>query len=225
MSFLDKSWRFVAIALMAAVPFVAACDDDETVTPIIQPPAPVTGTISGSVTSSADGSAIVGALVGTSPATAPALTDAAGNFSIPNVPIPTNPTSYAVTASVSGFASASTSVSLSSTAPAATANLALAPQVGPPDPTMGDLNVLVTNRNGEPQSGVDVSVADATGAVVSMAATDANGFALFSGLNEGAYTVSAAKTISGFDFRASGGTNIVGGTLVRACSRTSTVRR
>jgi uncharacterized repeat protein (TIGR01451 family) len=76
---------------------------------------------------------------------------------------------------------------------------------------MGDLNVLVTNRNGEPQSGADVSVADATGAVVSMAATDANGFALFSGLNEGAYTVSAATTISGFDFRASGGTNIVGG--------------
>jgi hypothetical protein len=144
MSFLDKSWRLVAIALMAAVPFVAACDDDDDVTPIIQPPAPVTGTISGSVTSSADGSAIVGALVGTSPATAPALTDAAGNYSIPNVPIPTNPTAYAVTASVSGFTSASTSVSLSSTAPTATANLALAPQVGPPDPTMGDLNGTAT---------------------------------------------------------------------------------
>ncbi|MEJ2152118.1 MAG: carboxypeptidase regulatory-like domain-containing protein, partial [Gemmatimonadota bacterium] len=208
MSFLDKFWRLSAVALMAALPFVAACSDDDGAAPPTQDPPPVTGTISGSVTSSADGSAIVGALVGTSPATAPALTDAAGNFVIPNVPIPTNPTSYAVTASVSGFSSASVSVSLSNTAPAATANIALAPQVGPPDPTMGDLNVLVTNRTGEPQSGAQVDVA---GTATAMATTDANGFAIFTDLAEGAYTVTATKTISGFDFRASGGTNIVGG--------------
>jgi hypothetical protein len=209
MSFLNKFWRLSAVALVAAVPFVAACSDDDGAAPPTQDPPPVTGTISGSVTSSADASAIVGALVGTSPATATALSDAAGNFVITNVPIPTNPTSYAVTASKDGFASASTSVSLSSTAPTATANLALG--AGPAPTTMGDLNVLVTNRTGEPQSGADVSVADAAGAVAASGTTDANGFALFSALAEGAYSVSATKTISGFDFRASGGTNIVGG--------------
>jgi hypothetical protein len=81
-------------------------------------------------------------------------------------------------------------------------------QVGP-DATAGDLNVLVTNRNGEPQSGVNVDVADATGAVAASVTTDANGFAPFTGLNEGAYTVSAAVTIAGFDFRASGTTAVI----------------
>jgi hypothetical protein len=159
------------------------------------------------VTNSADASAIVGALVGTSPATPTTLSDPAGNFSIPNVPIPTNPTSYTVTASKGGFASGSAIASLSMGAPTATVNIVLTPVVGPP-PTQGDLNVLVTNRDGEPQSGVDVDVA---GAVVASGTTDANGFVIFTGLNEGAYTVSASTTISGVDFRASGGTNIVGG--------------
>jgi uncharacterized repeat protein (TIGR01451 family) len=204
MSFLDKFWRLSVVALVAAVPFVAACSDDDGAAPPTQDPPPVTGTISGSVTNGADQSAIIGALVGTSPATATALSDAAGNFVITNVPIG----SYAVTATASGFASASVSVTLSSTAPTATATLVLAPQVGPPDPTMGDLNVLVTNRNGEPQSSADVSV---EGTASASATTDANGFALFTDLAEGAYTVTATKTISGIDFRASGGTNIAGG--------------
>jgi len=208
MSFLDKFWRLSAVALVAAVPFVAACSDDDGAAPPTQEPPPVTGTISGSVTSSADGSAIVGALVGTSPATATALSDAAGGFIITNVPIPTNPTSYAVTASKEGFASASASVSLSGTAPTATANIALG--AGPAPSTMGDLNVLVTNRTGEPQSGAIVSVAGTAGVALDQT-TDANGFAIFSSVAAGAYSVSATKSISGFDFRASGGTNIVGG--------------
>jgi hypothetical protein len=99
------------------------------------PPPPITGLICGRLTSSADGSGIVGALVGTSPATATALSDAAGNFVITDVPIPTTPTSYAVTASKDGFASAAASVSLSqpwNTILSARVRIELAPQVGPP---------------------------------------------------------------------------------------------
>jgi hypothetical protein len=97
------------------------------------PPAPVTGTVCGRVTSSADGSAILGALVGTSPATATALSDAEGNFVI-TVPIPTNPTSYAVTASKDGFSSASASASLLppwNTLKTARVRIVLTPQSGP----------------------------------------------------------------------------------------------
>ena len=112
MSFLNKFWRIPALALIVALPLVAACADDEGATPA-DPGGPSTGTISGQVTSS-QGGPVVGALVGTSPATSTGLTDANGNYSITNIPIASGGSSYAVTASKEGFTSASASTTLSS---------------------------------------------------------------------------------------------------------------
>jgi len=209
MSFFRKFWRVPALALVVALPIVAACADDQGAAPPTQT-TETPGSISGKVTSSADGSAIVGALVGTSPATSTALTDAQGNYQINNVPISGGSTSYAVTASKEGFTSASTSVTLTTSSPSATANLALG-QAAPGGPTTGDLNVLVTNKNGEAQSGAAVSVKDVSGTEVASATTDATGFALFSDVEPGSYTVSAAKTISGIPFQASSGVNVKAG--------------
>lgn len=212
MSSLSKFWRLPALIVALALPLAVACADDEGATPPGQDPTPTTGTISGTVTNAADGSPIVGALVGTSPATTTALTDAQGNYSITNVPIPSSGSaSFAVTASKEGFNSASTSVTLSESSPTATANLQLVKPAGPVDPTQGDLNVLVTNRNGEAQSDADVTVRDASGAEVASASTDANGFALFSDLDAGSYTVVANKTISGIAFTAAAGVNVEAG--------------
>ncbi|MFN2384478.1 MAG: carboxypeptidase regulatory-like domain-containing protein [Gemmatimonadota bacterium] len=213
MSFFKRVWRIPALTLITALSFAACADDDGALPTDQDPPPPaVTGTISGKVTNSVGGAAIVGALVGTSPATATALTDAQGNYVITNIPIPTNPTSYAVTASKEGFTSASTSVSLSATAPTATANLALTPPPpGQAPPTTGTLNVLVTNREGIPQSGAAVVVLNSAGATVLSATTNAQGFALFSNVAAGSYTVRATKTISGLPFRASAGANVRAG--------------
>ncbi|HUP20875.1 MAG TPA: carboxypeptidase regulatory-like domain-containing protein [Gemmatimonadota bacterium] len=214
MSFLKKTWRSPFLAFAVALPlFAAACADDQGAQPPGQDPPPVTGTISGRVTNASSGAGIVGALVGTSPATTTALTDASGNYSITNIPVPASGSaSFAVTASKEGFQSASTSVSLSAAAPTATANLALTPP--PPDaplPTTGNLNVLVTNRSGVAQSGVTVTLHNSTGAQVASATTDANGFVLFSNFAAGSYTVRASTTISGIAFTASAGVQIRAG--------------
>ncbi|HUP01057.1 MAG TPA: carboxypeptidase regulatory-like domain-containing protein [Gemmatimonadota bacterium] len=204
MSFLDRIWRIPVLALAIALPLAVACADDDGAL-ISQPPGVGTGAIAGQVTNAATGVGIVGALVGTSPATTTALTDANGNYRIENVA----PGSYAVTASKEGFNSASTSVTVARDQ-TATANLALTP--GAPDvPTTGDLNVLVTDRNGAPQSDASVTVVSSAGDTVATQATDANGFALFSDLAVGSYTVFASKTIGGFNFRAAGGVGIQGG--------------
>lgn len=212
MSSLSKFWRIPAFVLALALPLAVGCADDEGATPRGQDPTPTTGTISGTVTAAADGSPIVGALVGTSPATTTALTDAQGNYSITNVPIPSSGSaSFAVTASKEGFNAASTSVTLSEQSPTATANLQLTQPTQPPPDTQGNLNVLVTNRNGDAQDDADVTVRDAGGTEVASAETDANGFALFTDLDAGSYTVTATKTISGFQFQASAGANVNAG--------------
>src|SRR5512134_1602680 len=149
MSFKNKFWRIPALALVVALPIVSACADDEGATPT-DPTGPTTGTISGTVTSS-QGGPVVGALVGTSPATSTGLTDAQGRYSITNIPITGGSAAYAVTATKEGFESASASTTLTTASPTATVNLVLT--TGPPPPTSGSLNVLVTNREGTPQSG------------------------------------------------------------------------
>ncbi|MDX1661441.1 MAG: carboxypeptidase-like regulatory domain-containing protein, partial [Gemmatimonadota bacterium] len=212
MSSLSKFWRIPAFLVALALPLAVACADDEGATPPGQDPTPTTGTISGTVTNAADGSPIVGALVGTSPATTTALTDAQGNYSITNIPIPSSGSaSFAVTASKEDFTSNSTSVTLSASSPTATANIQLSQPAQPTPPTTGNLNVLVTNRNGDAMSDASVTVNDAGGNEVATASTDANGFALFSDLDAGAYTVTATKTISGIAFQASGGANVDAG--------------
>jgi len=213
MSFLTKVWRIPVLALGLAV-FATACSDDDGAEPPSQPAPPVTGTISGQVTASDDGTGIVGALVGTSPATTTALTDANGNFTITNIPIPSGGSaSFAVTASKEGFQSGTNTVTLSSTAPTGTANITMVritePEP-PPDPTMGNLNVLVTNREGTAQSGVDVQIVCVEG-FTATATTNDDGFALFQDIQQGACTVSAETLISGIPFRASGGVNVRAG--------------
>ena len=209
MSFLNRFWRIPALALVVALPIFSACADDEGATPT-DPSGPTTGTISGTVTSSAGGP-IVGALVGTSPATNTGLTDANGNYSITNVPIPGGSASYAVTASAQGFQSASTSVTLTDDDPTATANLVLTPITGPEPPVNGSLNVLVTNRQGTPQSGVNVAVVNADGDTVQSGTTNAQGFFLVPTILAGSYTVSATQEQGGLVFHAAGGVNVVAG--------------
>jgi len=210
MSFLNRFWRIPALALVVALPIFSACADDEGATPT-DPSGPTTGTISGRVTSSEGGAGIVGALVGTSPATNTGLTDANGNYSITNVPIPGGSASYAVTASAQGFQSASTSVTLTDDNDTATANLVLTPITGPEEPTTGNLNVLVTNRQGAPQTGVAVAVVSASGDTAASGTTDAQGFFLVPNLPAGSFTVSATQEQGGLVFTAAGGVNVVAG--------------
>lgn len=209
MSFLNRFWRIPALALVVALPILSACADDQGATPI-DPVGPGVGSISGTVTSSAGGP-VVGALVGTSPATSTGLTDAAGHYSITNIPIPGGSAAYAVTASKQDLVSASASTTLTTAAPNATVNLVLTAPVVPPPITDGSLNVLVTNREGTPQSGAVVTVLNSTGATVTSGTTNAQGFLLVPVITAGSYTVTAAKTISGIDFRAAGGVNVVAG--------------
>ncbi|MDX1624634.1 MAG: carboxypeptidase-like regulatory domain-containing protein, partial [Gemmatimonadota bacterium] len=204
MSFLDRFWRVPALALAVALPLAVACADDEGA--VLEQDTEETGSISGTVTNSETGEPIVGALVGTSPATTTSLTDASGNFTISNVATG----SYAVTASKEGFESNSTTVSVSEGA-TATANIPLDP-ITVDVPTTGDLNVKVVRRNGDPVEGATVEVLDSEGAaVVDAVETNAEGFALFDGLDPQSVTVRATKDISGFPFRASAGTNIEAG--------------
>src|SRR5687767_12335822 len=209
MSFLNRFWRIPALALVVALPIFSACADDEGATPT-DPGGPSTGTISGQVTSSAGGP-IVGALVGTSPTTNTGLTDANGNYSITNVPIPGGSAAYAVTASAQGFQSASTSVTLTTANNDATANLVLTPITGPEPPVNGSLNVLVTNRQGTPQSGVNVAIVNASGDTVQSGTTNAQGFLLVPTILAGSYTVSATQEQGGLVFHAAGGVNVVAG--------------
>ena len=209
MSFKNKFWRIPALALVVALPIVSACADDEGATPT-DPTGPTTGSISGTVTSS-QGGPVVGALVGTSPATSTGLTDAQGRYSITNIPIPGGSAAYAVTATKEGFESASASTTLTTASPNATVNLVLTEPVVPPPPTNGSLNVLVTNREGVPQSGASVTVANSSGATVTSGTTNAQGFFLVPTILAGSYTVSAEKEISGITFRAAGGVNVVAG--------------
>jgi uncharacterized repeat protein (TIGR01451 family) len=213
MSFFNKVWRVGMLGLVATALVTAACaDDDGAAFP--GGPGLTTGSISGKVTIEGTSTPVIGALVGTTPATSTALTNAEGNYSIQNIPIPTTGSaSFAVTASKQGLttgAAGTATVTLSAAAPNATANLALSEdvdQVG----TTGNLQVLVTDRNGEPQSDA-VVVAKLAGATDSLTATtDAAGFAIFNNVTAGAYTVRATKTIAGIPFRASGGANVVAG--------------
>ena len=209
MSFLNKFWRIPALALVVALPIVSACADDEGATPT-DPVGPTTGSISGTVTSS-QGGPVVGALVGTSPATSTGLTDAQGRYEIRNIPIPGGSAAYAVTATKEGFESASASTTLTTASPSATVNLVLTQPTVPPDPTTGSLNVLVTNREGTPQADASVTVNNSAGATVTSGTTNAQGFLLVPTIDAGSYTVHAEKEISGIEFRAAGGVNVVAG--------------
>lgn len=208
MNFFKKFWRVPALALVVALPLFAACADDEGAG--LPQGGDGIGSISGTVTNSANGDPIAGALVGTNPATTTALTDANGDYQIDNVPIPTNPTTYAVTAVADGFDAKSETASLTTTAPTDVVDIALDPS-GPGAETQGDLNVLVVRRTGEAVEGATVTVSDPTGAPIANATTNDAGFALFDNLAVGSYTVTATASISGIDFFASGGTNVRGG--------------
>jgi uncharacterized repeat protein (TIGR01451 family) len=70
---------------------------------------------------------------------------------------------------------------------------------------------LVTNGAGEAQADVPVTVTDAGGVEAAAEVTNDDGFALFSAIEEGSYTVSAETTISGITFRATGGVQVRAG--------------
>ncbi len=215
MNSLSRVWRVGAFGLVVAL-FAAACADDQGAA-VGGPPPVVTGSIAGTVTITGTSTPVVGALVGTTPATSTALTDASGNYKIENIPIPASGSaSFAVTASKQDLTTGTggtATVSLTTAAPNRTGvNLTLDQPPGPPaPPTTGNLNVLVTNSAGVPQSGASVVATRQGGSALPAVTTDANGFAVFTGITAGAYTVTASKTISNIPFKASGGVNVVAG--------------
>jgi hypothetical protein len=137
------------------------------------------GSISGHVTDSSTGSAIAGASVSFSGGSA--LTDSNGAYAFTGVPAGT----YSLTASHSGYANATSSVTVSAGV-AATLNFQLTPTVstGP-----GTITGRVTNiSTGGAVSGATVSYSGGS------TTTDTNGAYTFSGVAPGTYNVTASHT-------------------------------
>ncbi len=135
------------------------------------------GSIAGTVTAASSGAALSGATV--TDGTRTATTDAAGSYTLSNVPAGT----YVVTASRSGYTSASQSVAVVS-GTTAVANFALATAT-----TTGTISGRVTNvSTGAPIAGARVTAGTRT------AFTDANGNYTIANLSPGTYTVTATAT-------------------------------
>src|SRR5919106_1795893 len=141
MNFFNKVWRVGVLGSLAVALITAACADDDGA---LAPGGPDVsfGSISGTVTIEGTTTPIVGALVGTSPATSTALTDASGNYAIQNIPITGGSASFAVTASHPDFqtgAAGTETVTLTTAAPNADADLQLTQAPEPPPDTLGNL--------------------------------------------------------------------------------------
>lgn len=170
------------------------------------------GAVEGRVVDADEGTPIVGAIVATSPATRTTLTDADGRFEIDRIDLTGGDVALAVTAARSGYLSDSKSVTLRPEDGRATVGLRLRSPEGPV--LVGGLTLSVLVRHaGVPYAGGSVEVLDVSGAVVSTATTDANGFAFFTLSEAGAYTVRATATIAGRPFRAVGGTSVNAGSV------------
>jgi len=135
----------------------------------------IPGSITGSVSSTKDGSAIAGAAV--TDGTRTTTTDAAGKYTIANVP----PGTYQVTASKSGYYSSSVTVDVVSGG-SAVANLAL-------NEIPGTITGSVTSaRDGSPIMGVTVTDGTRT------TTTDATGKYTIANVPPGTYQVTASKS-------------------------------
>jgi hypothetical protein len=153
----------------------------------------IPGSISGSVTDAKDGSPLVGATV--SDGTRTTTTDAAGKYTITNVP----PGTYQATASKSGYYSSSlTATVLSGTATVANFSLSQIP---------GSISGSVTDAKDEsPLVGVTVSDGTRT------ATTDASGKYTIADVLPGTYQVSASK--EGYESVTSSVTAVSSGTAM-----------
>lgn len=103
---------FIFLALLISI---SACKS-----PTSPEPEPTPGQISGTVTNASTGAPIAGASMSTQPATVTVSTDSQGQYTINNV----QPKSYTVTASATGYFSASVSTTVTA-GKTATANIAL----------------------------------------------------------------------------------------------------
>jgi hypothetical protein len=135
---------------------------------------PNTGAAAGRVTRTVDGAGIAGANVASSSAST--LTDANGNFTLPNLPVG----SVLLTASANGFASLGKTVTIAS-GQTTTVNFALA--------ASGSINGRITNASTDTAlSGVTVTYDFGS------TTSDANGYYAFSSVPAGTYTVIAQKS-------------------------------
>jgi uncharacterized repeat protein (TIGR01451 family) len=195
------------VALTALLGFVVACGDDDGATPT--PAGPETGTISGNVKDDA-GANIAGASVSTNPATTFTLTDANGNFTIPDVPTG----SVTVIATKAGFDTDAAQVTVVE-GETVNVNLVLTP-TGPIGATTGILSGIVVRRDGSPVAGVTVNIVTGgtcDGTPVTTATTDAGGGFLVEDLDPGTYLACVTTTIGGQEFTGRAGFVITAGAV------------
>ncbi len=207
MAGLNRVWRSLAgVALMALVGFVAACGDDEGAVPS---PAGDTGTITGNVKDQ-DGNNLAGASVSTNPATTFTLTDANGNFTIPNVPVGT----VTVIATKAGFDTDAAQVTVAA-GQTANVNLVLT-SLGGGGATTGILSGIVVRRDGSPVAGVTVNIVQGgtcEASPVETATTDSGGGFLVEDLDPGTYLACVTTTIGGQEFTGRAGFVITAGAV------------
>jgi acid phosphatase len=136
------------------------------------------GTITGKVTNSSTGAALVGATVSYNGGST--TSDGSGNYTLSNVPAG----NVAVTASMSGFASQTATVSVTAGA-TSTQNFALAPSAG----GSGSISGRITNASiGIPISGATISFSGGS------TTSDSNGNYSFSNVAAGTYSLTATHT-------------------------------
>jgi thermitase len=168
------------------------------------PPPPPTGSIAGTVTDAEDGSAIAGAAV--SDGTRTVLTDAAGQYTINDVP----PDTYQVSASKSGYGSLTSTVTVVSGG-TAVADFSLN-EVSVP----GSITGTVTDaEDGSAIAGVTVTDGTRT------TTTDATAKYTIADVPQGTYQVSASK--SGYQSSSLTVTVVSGGTAIADFSLTEVI--
>jgi phosphatidylinositol-3-phosphatase len=137
-----------------------------------------TGSVTGQVTNSSTGAALAGATVSYSGGST--TTDSSGNYTLSNVPAGT----VSVTASLTGFTSKTSSVTVTSGA-TSTLNFSLTPQGGTP----GSISGKVTNiSTGGAVSGATVSFSGGS------TTTDSSGNYSFSNVAPGTYNITATHS-------------------------------
>lgn len=118
------------LPLLLAASLLAACSGGGDGGPTAPPPSPVVGAIFGTVTDAEEGTPVAGAAVSTDPATRTVQTDAQGNFRIDGIDVSADlvtaqSAAFEVRAERAGFAAATTTVTLTRSAPEARTDLAL----------------------------------------------------------------------------------------------------
>ncbi len=170
--------------------------------PVTPPQTPAIGTVNGTAVDGSTGQPLsgVGVVLMSNTAIA-ATTDAAGRFSLANIP----QGSQQIAFSLNGYATSTATVTLTGGSIINLGNVPLSAA-----PNTGIIQGIVSDASsGSPLSGVAITI---TGATTWTATTAANGFYKITDITPGNVTLSAVK--SGFSQISGAGTVVTGGTLI-----------